>query len=427
MAFYEQRWSPGDPAAATRSERAGATYATYRADPLRERRFTLSPATARSIENASLGVAEIEATTQSLGNTEALGRLLLRAEAVGSSRIEGLEVGPRRLLRAEFARLDAETRSSYDVAHEVLGNIDAMALVVERSKPGVPLTLDALLIAHETLMRSTRNASIGGVIRSTQNWIGGDSIGRAEFVPPPPEDVPALLDELVSFINKSDLPAIAIAAVAHAQFETIHPFADGNGRIGRALIHMVLRQYGLIAATSPPISLILATQSLEYIRALTAFRFDGDTQSEEAAASAEIWIRLFADSLAEAAERVAQFEREIERLQVSWKEQIGSIRRDSVVLTLLEHLPQMPILNAATAQVATGRSLTVIQDALSKLVDSGIIHQVTVGKRNRAYEVPELIDAVTLLERRLASPIGDTAIAAPIRPVPKRPIRAKKS
>jgi len=118
-----------------------------------------------------------------------------------------------------------------------------------------------LLDFHQRLLAGTRLDAHAGAIRQEQNWIGGSSYNpcSAAFVPPPPEYVPDLLDDLCQFCNSDDIPAVAQAAIAHAQFDTIHPFVDGNGRTGRALIHLVLRRRGLATRVLPPVSLVLAT------------------------------------------------------------------------------------------------------------------------------------------------------------------------
>src|SRR5260370_27653988 len=127
--------------------------------------------------------------------------------------------------------------------------------------------LDYIREFHRPLVFGTRLEPHGGVIRDRQNWIGGGDYSRceAQFVPPPPQEVERLLDDLCNFCNGDDLPAIAQAAIAHAQFETIHPFADGNGRTGRALVHVILRRRGLVPRGLPPISLVLPTMPLDYI------------------------------------------------------------------------------------------------------------------------------------------------------------------
>jgi Fic family protein len=249
-----------------RRDRLSCDYEAYLPDTLSNRSIALSSQTAADVADAERAIAVLDTEAATLADTEALARILLRAESVASSRIEGLEVGARRLLRAEAA-IELGAQTSDVTATEVLGNIDAMATAIKRINPGEPITLDLLLDFHRRLLAGTRLDPHAGAIREEQNWIGGSSYNpcSAAFVPPPPEYVPDLLDDLCRFCNSDDIPAVAQAAIAHAQFETIHPFVDGNGRTGRALIHLVLRRRRLATRVLPPVSLVLATWALTEI------------------------------------------------------------------------------------------------------------------------------------------------------------------
>ena len=245
MASLQQRRWSGEVAGPSRRDRRPCAYEVYLPDLLQGRRFSLDGDVAAEVTRTETALIRLDATGNALANSEALARLLLRAESVASSRIEGLEIGGRRMLRADAAqRLGMEPRDV--TSREVLGNIDAMTWAVDSVRPGGDITLESLLETHRRLLAGTRLKDHGGSVRTVQNWIGGSDYNpcSASFVPPPPEDVPGLLDDLMGFCNDDSLPALAQAAVAHAQFETIHPFVDGNGRAGRALVHMVLRRRG---------------------------------------------------------------------------------------------------------------------------------------------------------------------------------------
>ena len=357
-----------------------------------------------------------------LADTEALARLLLRAESVASSRIEGLVVGGRRLLRADAARRMGEEVRDVTAA-EVLANIDAMVWGVGTVGPGDQVTLEILLEVHRRLLAGTRLREHGGRIRTVQNWIGGSGYNpcSAVFVPPPPEEVPALLDDLLAFCNDDGLPALVQAAIAHAQFETIHPFVDGNGRAGRALLHLILRRRGIATHFLPPVSLVLATWAEDYVTALTATRYVGDTNSDAAHAGVNRWVALFAGACQRAVADARAFEERVRWLQVAWRERIGNPRRDSAMHRLIGALPAAPVLTATTASELTDRSFQAANQAIDRLVAANLLVQVNVGRRNRAFEAPELIDAFTALERQLASPEGHTLVSEPIRDVPRRP------
>ncbi len=416
----ERRWE-GDAAGLTRRDRQPCTYAVYRPDRLAGRRFALDGGVAADVGDAEAALVKLDASAAALAGTEALARLLLRAESVGSSRIEGLEVGGRRLLRADAARRLGE--ASRDVtALEVLGNIDAMVWGVEAIGTGRSITVHTVLETHRRLLAGTRLERHGGRLRTVQNWIGGSSYNpcSAEFVPPPPEAVAGLLDDLLAFCNDDSLPALAQAAIAHAQFESIHPFVDGNGRTGRVLIHLVLRRRGLGQRLLPPVSLVLATWSRDYIGGLTGTRHVGPPDSAEAHAGANRWIALFAAACRRAVEDAARFETQVRALQASWIERAGHPRRDSAARRLIEALPAAPILTASTAATLINRSFQAAGQAIDRLVGAGVLAQLNAGRRNRTFEAPELIDAFAALERQLASPAGDTRVSEPARRVPRR-------
>ena len=421
MASLEERRWAGDPAGLTRRDRRPCTYRVYLPDRLAGRRFVLDGEVAADVGDAEAALLRLDASAAALAGTEALARLLLRAESVASSRIEGLEVGGRRLLRADAARQLGE--ASRDVtALEVLGNIDAMVWGVDTVEPGRPITVHTLLEAHRRLLAGTRLENHAGRLRTLQNWIGGSAYNpcSAEFVPPPPEAVAGLLDDLLAFCNDDALPALAQAAIAHAQFETIHPFVDGNGRTGRVLIHLVLRRRGLGLRVLPPVSLVLATWSRDYIAGLTGTRYVGPPDSAEAHAGTNRWIALFAAACRRAVEDATHFEAGVRALQASWIERAGRPRRDSAAHRLIEALPAAPVFTASTAAQLIDRSFQAAGQAIDRLVSAGVLAQVSAGRRNRTFEAPELIEAFTALERQLASPAGNTRISEPVRRVPRR-------
>jgi Fic family protein len=209
-------------------------------------------------------------------------------------------------------------------------------------------------------------------------------------------------------------------AIAHAQFETIHPFADGNGRIGRALIHVVLRRRGLAPRYVPPISLVLATDSRDYTNGLTRFRYAGDQTSTQAREGVVSWIATFASATLRATEDAKQIATDIEALEMRWRNQVGRIRKNSAADALLRVLPSAPILTVSTAARLIGRSFQATDLAVGQLTDAGVLRQIKLGKRNRAFEAPGVIEALTTIERRLASPARDTRNAPPVRRVPLR-------
>lgn len=421
MANFERRRWEGDQSGMTRRDRRPCEYAVYLPDALTGRQFVLDGDVAADVADAEAALVQLNTSAEALADTEALARLLLRAESVASSRIEGLEVGARQLLRADAAqRLGDDPRDV--TATEVLNNIDAMVWGVEAVGADDPITVEVVLEAHRRLLAGTHLDAHGGQLRTEQNWIGGSGYNpcSAVFVPPPPESVASLLDDLCAFCNDNSLPAVAQAAIAHAQFETIHPFVDGNGRTGRALLHLVLRRRGLALRILPPVSLMLATWSRDYVAHLTETRYEGEGDSAEARAGLNRWIAFFASACRRSVEDAGRFEDQVGKLQASWAQRVAPARRDSAVHRLIGALPAAPVLTIATGAELVGRSFQATSQAIERLVAAGVLKQITVGRRNRAFEAPELIDAFTALERQLASPEGDTRVSPPTRRAPRR-------
>ncbi len=312
-------------------------------------------------------VSEAEAAIRSL-NSEAypalrpLARLLLRTESIASSKIEGLQTGLRELAGAE-AKLKSGAKVG-PTAGEVLANIEAMELALQEASTDRPFTVaDIKAIHHRLMEKSPNGASIAGKIRTDQNWIGGNDYNPcgADFVPPPPEEVPSLLDDLSTAINDDVLPPLVQAALVHAQFETIHPFADGNGRTGRALIHVILRRRNLAPSYVPPISVILGAQRDRYIAGLTAFR--GDRVAN--------WVEQFSGAARNAAKLGEAYLKQVHKLIATWRAALQSRppipRSDAVAWTLIERLPAYPFITAPIAIAATDRSAPQVYEALDQL------------------------------------------------------------
>jgi Fic family protein len=419
--IIRRRWA-SNPVAQSRRDRLPCDYQAYVPDLLTDRRFVLDGDVAADVSEAETAIALLDARATALADTEALARILLRAESVASSRIEGLEVGPRRLLRAEAAQQLGEQPSDV-TASEVLANIDAMATAIKGIEAGTLIQVDHLLSFHRRLLTGTWLENHAGQIRTEQNWIGGSDYNpcSAVFVPPPPEFVAGLLEDLCAFCNDDWLPAVAQAAIAHAQFETIHPFVDGNGRTGRALIHFVLRRRGLSRRALLPVSLVLATWAKDYVGGLTATRYRGNAESLAARQGMNLWIGRFAGACKRAVSDANSFEQRAREIEQEWRHQLGRIRARSATDLLLRSLVGAPIITASSAAELIDRSFPQTNQAIDRLASSGILRQVNVGKRNRAFEAAAVIDAFTRLERQLASPEGNTRTSEPVRRVPYSP------
>ena len=414
-------WQGNAQSGISRRDRQSCEYEVYIPDRLAGRPVVLEGSVAADVSEAEMAVARLNLEARGLSNSEALARLLLRGESVASSKIEGLEVGAGRLLRAEAAR-EFGVPVSDVTANAVLGNIDAMTHAISVVGEGGLIDLDAILEIHRRLLVGSRLAEHGGRLRQQQNWVGGSDFNpcSASFVPPPFEMIEGYMLDLCEFCNDDSLPAVAQAAIAHAQFETIHPFIDGNGRTGRALIHMVLRRRGLAARVLPPVSLVLGTWAKDYVAALDGTRYVGDAASPAATEGLNHWVALFAAATRRAVADANAFEERIADLDAGWRTKLAPIRRNSATDLLLRALPGAPVLSVQAAAALTNRSVQAANEAVSRLEGAGILYQVTVGRRNRAFEAPKLIKAFTDLERQLASPTGDTRTTPPSRKVPYR-------
>jgi Fic family protein len=332
--------------------------------------------------------------------------MYVRKEAVLSSAIEGTQSTLTDLLRFEAAGVPG---TPLDEVREVSRYVAALQHGIKRIRSGkLPLSLRLIREIHGVLMTGARGGNQAPrEFRRTQNWVGGTRPGNARFVPPPPHEMHAALDNLERFLHDEygfTAPVIK-AGLAHAQFETIHPFADGNGRVGRALIHVVLRRRGLAARYVPPVSLVLAADAKEYISGLTAFRQDRPAD----------WILLFARAIERAAAKASELVKRLSELQELWRERAGRPRHHSSAEALIVALPAHPIVTVATAQTFLGRSKQAVNEAIAVLAGKGVLHPVTLAKRNRVWEAREVFAVINDVERELATPSDDDE---PARPAP---------
>ena len=417
MGSYLTRYWQPDGHGMNKVERMGGTYHPYLPDTIADYEMMLFPSCADAVARAQEALRRLDAGG-TLVDTEPLARLLLRAEAVSSSRIEGLEMPASKLLEyEELDRLGVEHRLDGTEA-QVLGNLNALTKSLSRVAEGTPITLDMICELNRVLLAGTWLEGVGGIIRTEQNWIGGNRVNPvgAAYVPPVPEDVPALMDDLIAFLGSSELPSVAKAALAHAQLETIHPFADGNGRSGRALVHVVLKSAGMSRATVPPVSLVLATDRDRYIANLTSFRCE---DASARSGSMNGWIEYFANALTLSCERAEEFERTLLEIREGWLRRTG-FRAGSAGRQLLSLLLGTPALSIKTAQALTGKSYPAARSAVLACVEAGILRQNSKNRKSGIYVADDVVTAFNAYERSLATISGDTAVERPRRRVPQR-------
>lgn len=407
--LIEKIWTPDSSYGRSRKDSKPFRYKAFVPDPIGEFDPELPISIAAKVERATRAAIDLDSSPRTT-DLEPVARLLLRAESVASSRIEGLRVSHRRLEEAAF-----EPRAAPTVALDVVRNIEAMNAAVEIGARAGSLGVEDLCEIQATLLDNDRDRHIAGVIRTEQNWIGRGMTPRtAVFIPPPPEYVLELMKDLIKFCERDDLQAVTQAALAHSQFETIHPFADGNGRTGRCLIHILLRRRGLSRRVVPPVSVVLAANTDRYIRGLTDYR-SGDVGA---------WCATFAEAVESAGLRATDLGRSLGELRSEWLTRARLPRQGSTARRLIEGLSGHPLLSVASAAELLGVSEEASRLALNQLSSSGVVRQVTVGRRNRAWAADEIFDLLDEFDFGMATP--DFSVT-PARPAPPRHRRSTKS
>lgn len=332
----------------------GRPYEAFVAPLIAETVFSITKDTLRACDDAVSALSQIGA--QPPVAWDPVGRLLLRAEGLASSDIEGIQVAPRRLLQAMVSDTHDQP------AQWVLDNIDAVEAAYGDADKD--LTIEMMLRWHDILMNhSPLPREHVGAFREVQGWIGGMDPPTAVFVPAPPEFVSGLMEDLVGFANRRDLPPVWQTAVLHAQFETIHPFADGNGRVGRALIGWCLCRRGVLTRAVPPLSPVIARQPDRYVHGLWLYR-DGQLDP---------WATWFAKVCEDATDSVAELTDAIADLQSRWRVELSDLRSDSTARRLLAELTATPVIDVDRAVAKLDVSDRSARSALSVLEKRGVL------------------------------------------------------
>jgi Fic family protein len=352
---------------------------------------SLESSTAALCERAGNAVRELNSDLSGLVSLEGLGRQLLRSEALASSQIEGLSISSQKLAEAEIGGHDGPYK-----AREIMGTLRALERAMEIGADVKELDVGTITAIHEELAVVPPLDRIAGQIREEPSWIGGASPADAEYVGPPFECVKPLLRDLCRFMNRDDISPIAQAAIAHAQFELIHPFGDGNGRAGRCLIHVLLRRRRVAPLYVPPISLVLAANKDAYIAGLEAFR-KGRVDS---------WVKQFARAVELAAARAKEFSAAVAALQESWRQLVRPARSDSAVFPLIDVLPKYPVITAAVAEKEIGRSRPVTIDALARLDSVEVLKRRRNQRKGDSWEAAELFELLGEFEVAVRMPLG---------------------
>lgn len=393
--FVELTWKADPTLHAPPRHRRACRYKAFIPDPIAGWQPTLEGDLAMVVVEAERRLQELNG--QPSNALSPFARLLLRTESIASSKIEGMQADVRGIARAE-ARQEVGASVGREAA-EVLANIDAMQLAVEDASSSRQMSIERLRRIHRALLRGAPLQSAhAGRIRTEQNWIGGNDYNPcgADFVPPPPEHVKGLLGDLMKFCGELNVPPVVQAAVAHAQFETIHPFSDGNGRAGRALIHVLLRRRIITPNYVPPISVVLAANRRRYIAGLEGYRNGAVSE----------WIEQFAVSTTRAADLATAYLDRVSELQERWRGLLADSaapRSGAAAWKVIDVLPAHPLISVAVAIAATGRTRPAVAQAFEQLIVAGVLAPISAGKRNRVFEAVDLLDLLEEIEGEVAS------------------------
>ncbi|GEB94206.1 Fic family protein [Microbacterium lacticum] len=400
--YVERLWHPEDAGGLSRKDRAPGRYLAYVPDELGDSLPMLGAEAQGAAEDALAVLARADERIGARGRY--LNHLLIRSESISSSWIEGNRVTPKRLAIAEL--LHQGPRQALDVVANVRATESAIAELADHTR--TIETSDIVDLQHVIEPRLERG------VRQEQNWVGGPGWSplRAAFVPPPETEVPRLVADLARFVTDTAGNPVVRAAIAHAQFETIHPFIDGNGRTGRALIHTVLRRGDALRNALIPISTVFAGDTDAYIAGLTDYRSDPPALDE--------WVIGFAQAAEKAAgnavrlaEDIAALDRDVYDRLVAFRRDRGLNpavpRRDAVVLRILDTLASDPVLTAEFVSTRLSVSPAAAHRALTELSEAGILGR-TKDQRGRlvCWTADRHLALVALTERSNRVGGGDT-------------------
>ncbi|HSW17916.1 MAG TPA: Fic family protein [Ramlibacter sp.] len=337
---------------------------------------------------AELALARLEGVSGLVPSVDWLLYSAIRKEALLTSQIEGTQATLTDLFDEEAGFKVSNT----DDLEEVTNYLRAFRWVQEQlhDPKGLPISGRLLCEAHRRLLEGARGAGKQpGELRHSQNWIGGTRPGNAVFVPPPPQHVPTLLADMERFIHDTatDLPPMVKVALIHAQFETIHPFLDGNGRIGRLLIAALFEDWGLLSKPLMYLSGYLKQHQAEYYRRLSAVRTDGDWES---------WVTFFLEGVATAAGDAEKNIIEVASLVATDRRRLlQSAKAGPASYRLFEMLPMMPRFTIERVRQQLDTSFPTATAAVKVLEDLGIVTEMTGQKKNRSYSYQSYVELLS--------------------------------
>lgn len=332
-------------------------------------------------ERASAALGRLSGVTSLLPDSRLFLYSYVRKEAVLSSQIEGTQSSLSELLLFEN---DAVTGVPMDDVVEVSNYVAAMEHGLKRLREGFPLSLRLLREVHGVLLAKGRGSDKQpGEFRTSQNWIGGSRPGNALFVPPPPDAVIEGMGALENYLHLTTVPTLVRAGLAHAQFETIHPFLDGNGRVGRLLVTLLLCHDKLLAEPLLYLSLYLKRHRAAYYDLLQRVRTHGDW---------EAWLDFFLGGVEETANQAAETAGRLLRLFQVDRTRLHALGRKGMsAIKLHDILQQQPVTTVPRLVAKHGMSAPTANSALRLLVELGIAREITGYRRNRVFAYNEYL------------------------------------
>ncbi len=337
-----------------------------------------------TFDQALLALGRLDSVSTLLPDTSLFLYMYVRKEAVLSSMIEGTQSSLSDLLIFE---LDQEPGVPLDDVQEVSNYIAALNHGLERLASGFPLSLRLLKEVHQILLAKGRGSEkTPGEFRKSQNWIGGTRPGNASFVPPPPEMVMECMGKLELFLHDKPepTPVLIKAALAHVQFETIHPFLDGNGRLGRLLITLLLCEKNVLRKPMLYLSLYFKMHRSYYYELLDKVRLTGEWEK---------WLGFFADAIIATATQAVETAQQLVNLSNQDRSTINGLGRSAAsILEVHRALIEHPIATSMSLAQKTGYTPATINRALENLQHLGIVRELTAKKRNRIYSYSSYLD-----------------------------------
>ena len=354
-----------------------------------------TPARRQRFDDALVALGRLDSVTLLLPDVSLFLYTYVRKEAVLSSMIEGTQSSLSDLLLFE---MEEQPGAPLDDVREVSNYVAAMDHGLARIRAGFPLSLRLLREVHQQLLAGGHGTSRNpGEFRTSQNWIGGSRPGNAIFVPPPPEQVMACMGALELFLNDQPEPTSTLlkAALTHVQFETIHPFLDGNGRLGRLLITLILCERKVLREPMLYLSLFFKTHRQAYYDLLNRARIDGDW---------ETWLDFFAEAVTVTAGQAVDTVQRLDALARQDRERIHSLRRAAGSALRVHHeLLRRPVATSRTIEKQTGLSHVTVNKTLDHLCRLGLTQELTGHTRNRVFSYSAYL---TILNEG-TEPLGD--------------------